>query len=139
MSRRVGRLQGRAPSVYWLLLLPSLANLVLIVSVAALVGKRPDDGLTWSTDGRIFEMAPDGPAAGAGLRIGDTVVELERLPVLTAVSLYEGKSPGDQVLFTVRRNDRLYDIPVTLKSPSPVTVLNQLAPLIVAFSFWLVS
>jgi S1-C subfamily serine protease len=87
-----------------------------------------DQGLTVQSGVLVTSLAPDGPAARAGLRGGQA--GNERIPrggdVITAVDgtpitdlrrltdLLAGKQPGEQVTLTIVRNGQEHQIPVTL-------------------------
>lgn len=133
------RLQREGAGLYFAFLLPSLAILGLIVVASFLVGRRLDEGFVWSAENEVIEVDADSPAARAGLQVGDVLVDLEGAPMATALSLYQDKKPGDEVVFSVLRDDQPRVIPIVLRAPSPAVVFRHLDPLIVAFCFWLVS
>lgn len=60
---------------------------------------------------------PAGPAAGGGLHLGDVIVAIDNLPVLTQGELdamLRNRQPGDIVAVTVRRADVMVSAQVTL-------------------------
>jgi len=62
-------------------------------------------------------VEPDGAAASAGLRVGDVIVAVDNIPVLTQSQLdtaLKGRRPGDTIAVTVRRNSSTLTAPVTL-------------------------
>lgn len=72
---------------------------------------HPTIGLYWrkSDDGSIVvdRVAPNGPAASAGIMAGDIILQFQAKPVTDPVELAKllfEKSPGDQIEITVLRN-----------------------------------
>ncbi len=66
---------------------------------------------------RIMQVADNGPAAKAGLKVGDRVTALDRKEVKSNdefQSRLRGKKPGDKVVFSVRRGTETKEIEVTL-------------------------
>lgn len=90
---------------------------------AILERRRPDLGLTmFTTEAGAVEVErvrPGGPAALAGLREGDLVVETDGLKIRSvyqAVAVVLRKQPGDQVSFLIRRGERDFRLDLTLGS-----------------------
>jgi signal transduction histidine kinase len=99
---------------------------------------RPYDGLECSRITYQVEKV-DGPAAEAGLHIGDVILELDDAPIEEVHSFYEKKRAGDRVLFTVLREGKPHQLELTLERPSPRIQALRLQPIIVALGFWLFS
>jgi S1-C subfamily serine protease len=70
----------------------------------------------------IGRLDPDGPAAAAGLRIGDAIVSIDGINVtdVTAIgTALAGHAPGDTVRVTVLRDATQLVVGVTLQSNRP--------------------
>jgi predicted metalloprotease with PDZ domain len=66
---------------------------------------------------RITNVFPSGPAARAGLRRGDIVLQANGQEIASAADLIatvDSFKPNDRVEFTVQRNDQQLTIPTTL-------------------------
>ena len=64
-------------------------------------------------------VTPGGPADDAGLRPGDTILAFEGRPVTESDELVvaiRAQEPGDEVTLTVRRDDEVFDVDVTLEA-----------------------
>lgn len=99
---------------------------------------QPYDGLECSRITYEVEKA-DGPAAEAGLHIGDIILELDGIPFKEAHPLYGNKKAGERVLFTVLREGKPQTLELTLEQPSPRILAFRCQPIIVALGFWLFS
>lgn len=76
-------------------------------------------GVSLQDDGpaRLATVVPNGPAAGAGLRTGDVVVEVDGKAIETGDELREAidaKKPGDALELTVRRGGQERTVKVEL-------------------------
>ena len=71
----------------------------------------------------VADLFPGGPAARAGLRQGDVVLQAEGRPVVDAAALnylIQTRRPGETIPLTVRRGER--DVALTLRAePPPAT------------------
>ena len=68
----------------------------------------------------IVDVTPNGPAAQAGLRRGDVVIEVDRQPVESTSDLAKKLDAAeDRVLFLVERGDATIFVPVR-RSPMSV-------------------
>lgn len=82
--------------------------------------RRPVIGFSPDLDSiapRIESLKDDGPAAKAGLKPGDIILEFDGKQVRTKEALrivLFGKSPGDEVKVKVRRGDQELELSVTL-------------------------
>ena len=64
-------------------------------------------------------ITPGGPADDAGLQPGDTILAFEGRPVTESDELVvaiRAQEPGDEVTLTVRRDDEVFDVDVTLEA-----------------------
>ena len=65
----------------------------------------------------VVQVAPDGPAARAGMRAGDVLMSLEGLPVAEGRKLLAGKAgwkTGSEVHYRIRRGTREMEMPLRL-------------------------
>ena len=65
----------------------------------------------------VLQVAPDGPAARAGMKAGDVMIALEDLPVAEGRKLLAGKAgwkTGRTVHYRIRRGDREINVPLRL-------------------------
>ncbi len=80
----------------------------------------------------VKSVAPNGPAAGAGIREGDVVEAVDGQPIIS-VSDYAAKvsplNPGTQINLKILRNGQESNITATTVPPSPelVTVVKSIA------------
>lgn len=112
----------------------SVAAVLLLLGIGAAVGggivyamrqARRSDGLTiYSEEVEaepgvvVASVIPDGPAAGAGVRRGDILLELDGESVDSVVQLaraLDGYQPGDKVELTVLHGDDERTLTVTLQ------------------------
>lgn len=65
----------------------------------------------YSTEARVDEVVPDGPAAKAGIKAGDLVTAIEGRPVsaFEHIQRYVGTSVGQGLTFTVERDGKPID------------------------------
>lgn len=68
-----------------------------------------------SSEPRLREVEPNGPAAAAGVRSGDVLAAIDRTPITAAEGgrRLGNLRPGQSVTFTLRRDGRLFDVSVT--------------------------
>ena len=81
----------------------------------AYLGVQMGDGT--SGGAQVGAVTPDGPAASAGVRAGDTIVGFDGKSVLDSAALsglVNGKQVGDKVELTVRRDGSDHKLTVTL-------------------------
>ncbi len=77
---------------------------------------RQQLGLSEERGAVISDLDPSGPAAEAGLRPGDLIVEIDRKPVASAVDVEKRLAAGgDSVLFLVRRGEGTLYVAVNRK------------------------
>lgn len=72
----------------------------------------------------VWVVSPDGPAAHAGLKVGDVITRINGEEILTGAEMV-GKiatfSPGDKIKLTYKRDSKEYTVPVTLSNNSSTT------------------
>jgi putative serine protease PepD len=89
-------------------------------STKPIIGVRLD--IQYTGDGaRVDSVTAGGPAAEAGMRDGDIIVEFDGRPVADSTQLVvdiRSKSPGDQVAVTVQRGGGTEELTITLGSDS---------------------
>ena len=74
-------------------------------------------GLSRSSGLLIAQVAPNSPAAAAGLQQGDIIVKVNGEDItdsVALVTLVRGMKPGDQVQLTIDRNGQEQTVTVTL-------------------------
>jgi signal transduction histidine kinase len=122
--------------VNYALLILAIITLVLLSISLWLRVRLPYDGVQWSNETALVnEVDPKGPASGL-LEKGDRVLEVDgrRSPVLD--SLYAGKSPGDQVEFTIERDGSIRSVVVRLVDTPAGVLLIKLVPILISLAFW---
>jgi len=89
------------------------------------VSGTPSPGLKVDFEGRVWYVAPGGPAHRAGLQAGDRILSVEGVPVAhpyEALPVLSGMRAGDDLHLEVRRRDR--DLAATLSLQAhPVSLL----------------
>ncbi len=71
---------------------------------------------------RVAEVRPGGPAAGAGLRVGDVVVSVDGARAASNAELgarVSRRAVGDRVVLDLRRGGRVLEVTVTLGARPP--------------------
>jgi signal transduction histidine kinase len=139
MVSRIRNWTQKSTWTLWVTLLLAVAVLALLGFVGVKDWRRPDEGFSWTLDNRVIELDRTGPAASAGLQMGDTILEMDGVQMDVASYGYGAKAPGDVVTLTVLRDERSLTIPVVLRRPPHRVLLRRLEPLLIAASFWLVS
>ncbi|MEZ5168910.1 MAG: PDZ domain-containing protein [Acidimicrobiales bacterium] len=82
---------------------------------------RPDDGLGARVGSLITDVTTDGPAAVAGVEVGDVIVEIEGEPVTSMASMVAAlrrHRPGDSLEVIVEREGAAVPCEVVLGSDS---------------------
>lgn len=123
----------------FLLILPLGAMLLGIWAGAFVVQNSPYLGIELLGNGNVHHVDPKGPAGQVGLEVGDLVVAVDDRPLHATRSLYAGKSSGENVVLTVRRNDSRVRIEATLGSVIRGEYIFRMERLFVGLIFWLVG
>jgi len=124
----------------YLWLLPALVVLLLIARAAISLSGSATDGATWDADGQVLEVDEGGPAAQAGLRVGDTVLSAGNCDTATwDVCQYNAYRPGSVVPITFQQGEQVHAASLTLTMTPAGTRLAWLMVLLVALAFCLCS
>jgi membrane-associated protease RseP (regulator of RpoE activity) len=124
----------------YLWLLPALVVLLLIARAAISLSGSATDGATWDADGQVLEVDEGGPAAQAGLRVGDTVLSAGNCDTATwDVCQYNAYCPGSVVPITFQQGEQVHAASLTLTMTPAGTRLAWLMVLLVALAFCLCS
>jgi len=123
----------------WLATL-SAVPVFLVVAIGVNVRLHtPWDGMYWSSRGwTVLETAPRGPAAEAGIRIGDRIVAMDGVPIAQRYPLYSG-SPGDSVTVTLERNGQILTTMMILAQAPIYHLVVRLSILFLALVFCVLS
>lgn len=91
-----------------------LVAIVLLLAALALVGAP-------IASNRVAEIAPDSPAAQAGLREDDRILAADGVAVrdFEAVRALVGERPGERMVFTVERDGERIQVPARIASRTP--------------------
>jgi len=94
---------------------------------------NPDDGVSWldTPQGIVaWHIAPDSPAARAGLRLGDVVTSVQGVATARATDvtrLLWRLGPWTEVDYGIRRDGELIQVPlVTIPQKNPSSIANYL-------------
>jgi serine protease Do len=82
-------------------------------------------GLSRDAGVLITALDPQGPAAGAGLKQGDILLEMEGTPIVSEtdmILILRDLRPGDSVPVTVDREGETFDLSITVGERSPSTI-----------------
>lgn len=128
-------------------LLFTLSVLALIIWAVFTLWQLPGyglprhDGLIWaSSQEPITAIDPQGPAAKAGIQIGDQLLAVDGVPLATSGGLpYYQKLPGDTLQISWLRAGRGLAAELQLGPVALGIRLVRLEPLLVAFLFWSTS
>ena len=147
MLRKAGLSLSKHLAVYALVLL-TLATLVAGILAFHHYSRIPDSGFVFSAFGydavyggkaTVGRVAPEGPAARAGLQVGDDVL------FINGISPMEGKAffrPDQQVLhLDLVRDGQKLSLTLGLAPPSPTNALtlNTIGYYLSGLAFWLIA
>ena len=120
-------------------LLIALINLIFLFWSGWVSARSPYDGIKLSSTDQVKSIDPDGPAARADIRLGDTIIAINGVPMKEMTSPYEGLHPGDQSVYSVLRNSRVLNVTVKLDPMPPRPLIATEEPIILGFIFWAAS
>lgn len=96
----------------------------------------PVDGLELiQSEGLITAVIAGGPAAQAGLQVGDTIVAIDQHP-FAQIQSYAARRANETLTFTIQRGGEILEFALRLAAPPASAVLWNLIPLVVALGFW---
>ncbi len=132
------------PRAAWHSYLPflvlSMGTLLSLVWASVVVWRLPYDGGFWtSREGQVINVDPNGTAYTAGIRPGDRLIAIDSVPLERMRGLYQGKGPGDRVIYSLDRDDRRMDVALVLTTPPIRERVMEFEQLFVALAFWAVS
>lgn len=114
-------------------LLPALAVLGLITWAAVSLWGAATHGAEWDVIGRVFEIDANGPAARAGLRVGDMLLAIDECSTAQwDVCSYHLDQPGDTMRIKFCRDGSMYTTTVAAQLPPLNYRLVLLSILLVA-------
>lgn len=122
-----------------LFLLIAFFNLLFLFWSGWVNWQLPYDGIILSATDKVESVAPDSPAAQAGIRPGDVILAINGQSLKKLHSPYQGLHPGDESIYSVIRDSKLRVVSVGLEQlPLRSRILNE-EPIFVGLIFWLVS
>ncbi len=138
-------LRGRLlPQAAWDSYLPFLAlavgSIVSLIWASVVVWHLPYDGGFWtSREGHVTNVDPNGSANTAGIRLGDRLIAIDGVPIERLRGLYQGKGPGDRVIYLLERDSQRIEVSLVLTAPPAREWVMAFEQLFVAFTFCVVS
>ena len=111
--------------------------LVGVWSAIFILRSPPDLGIELLSNGNVHHVDREGPAAAAGLQVGDLVRRIDGRPIHGGLFLYEGKSPGSTVELEVVRGGQPVRIQATLGAVTGREYIFRIERLGVGFIFWM--
>ncbi len=97
------------------------------------ISQQPDVGALWWPDGEVYYASPT-----SEFRAGDVILAVDGVDWLKSHFPYGNWQQGDNVHFTIRRNEAIQTLPVHLvQSPPFIVLLTHSLVVLVAFVFWL--
>jgi signal transduction histidine kinase len=117
----------------------AIATISLVIFCSWYLYRIPSDGMDWSpVDGLVKVVYASGPADGY-IKAGDFILTIDGIPSSQSPLIYVRKSPGEVINITVQRYEQILKKELVLSEPSYSELTNRFAPLVVAFSFWLIG
>ncbi len=120
-------------------LLIAIVNLIFLFWSGWDSARSPYDGIKLSPTDQVESIDSDGPAARAGIRLGDTIIAINGMSIKEMTSPYEGLHAGDQSVYSVIRDSQLIIVTVNLESLPVRSLIATEEPIFVGFIFWATS
>lgn len=114
----------------------SLPVVLLILWSGTILILRPSLGMFWDSSTGIVNQVDAVDGLSEEVRQGDRVITGGGLSPAQIYNL-DGKTIGDQILFEIERNGKIFTVPLEVRRPSIRLMLERAIPLIVAFGFLL--
>lgn len=123
-----------------LLLTVSVATFLLGIWAGLFTFQRPPYvGIELLSNGTIHHVDPQGPAARAGVQLGDLVRTVDGRPLLESITLLHGKSTGQEIVLDGYRGSEHFGARVVLDDVTPREFVFSLERLFVGLMFWIVG
>jgi two-component system sensor histidine kinase ComP len=117
----------------------AIATISLVIFCSWYLYRIPSDGMDWSpVTGLVKAVHTPGPAAGR-IEAGDFILSIDGTSSSQSPIIYSRKGPGEVISLTIQRGEQILNCELTLSEPAYSDLANRFAPLVVAFSFWLIG
>ena len=115
----------------------ALASFIFVCWSAIGAFTYPHDGITYldTITGRI-EAIDDIGEIKNGLREGDVILEVDRMPVQKAYPFYRDKDVGDTVVFKINREGHILEKEIKLYKQTTSVTITGISITLIAFFFW---
>ena len=121
-----------------LLILLGIATFLVGVGVLAYLLSLPPTGFELGGGATVGAVASDGPAAKAGLRVGDQVLSINGLAPMSSGQVY--LQPGQKALeLEIRRGGAAMEIEIILAPRSLAGILDKTGYFFMALGFWIIA
>ncbi len=138
MSRRLFDQDSRRQIAMQALLVLGLVTFVGGAVVFFYQASLPYTGFEFSGESVVGAVAPEGPAAAAGLQVGDRIMTIDGLSPMSSGEIY--LRPGKSALqLAVARDGRTLFLELDLAPPSLRTVLDKAGYFFMALGFWTIA
>jgi signal transduction histidine kinase len=98
----------------------------------------PHAGFEFSGESVVGAVAPEGPAAAAGLQVGDRILTINGLSPMSSGEIY--LHPGEDILkLEVAREGQTLALELNLAPPSLANVLDKAGYFLMALGFWIIA
>ncbi|MCL7453317.1 MAG: PDZ domain-containing protein [Anaerolineae bacterium] len=131
--------QQERTATYLLLILHVLFLLGLSAGVAVAI-VQPEDGMDWDApSGQVTEITAGGPAARAGLHVGDQILAVDGLLPTALPSATGGKRAGETLSLTVYGDGEAQSVSLTLERPPASILLDRMIPMGIGLGFGIIG